>query len=539
MLQIKRLGALVIGRRHCLGGIALAMAASGCGQHFDLGEIRRALDEDPPNAEDARAFELTPLMTGVEDLDVRVENVTSPGGALGRPTPLGDVDGDGFGDWFALDTLYYGGPRPQGDTLDPTERARFVIGPCEWFDVVAAGDVNGDGIADILLSGCGTPVWTAAYPPDVDPELSPIQGPAALLILGSRERLTGDVGASVGSIAFGDRDQLADRFAAERARNEPGSSAFQKTSLRALGDLDGDGLSDFSVTTSYVFSTQHPDSKWPGQSITDAVVAAVTYVHYGAPDIAAVATPAARLDAQVELWPLGDLDGNGAREVLLSTAEQYLVLPGPPARLHGDITLAQALPIYGIQPDGFGTTRPMHADVGDFDADGYADLLLGQFDDSDASHEFETNHLFYGGPGLLDGPLSVADAAATFVAPNALFMRSFSPLGDFNGDGYPDLLVDDFVWPADGDIMHDLASVRRAALLRGTAARFAGTYTVPTRSAQVKPYDSYPDLAKLFIPAGDLDGDGYDDLFATFGYDERGVYGIKYGHPVSSAPAIR
>ena len=106
----------------------LALAASGCGRQFDLGEIAQLLEQNGGESAAAQPLGGTVLLSSVDDIDVVVSDATvSPPEPTpdSLPTALGDVDGDGFGDWIQGDTLFYGAPRPEGERLEIRDRTRF------------------------------------------------------------------------------------------------------------------------------------------------------------------------------------------------------------------------------------------------------------------------------------------------------------------------------------------------------------------------------------------------------------------------------
>ncbi len=126
--------------------------------------------------------------------------------------------------------------------------------------------------------------------------------------------------------------------------------------------------------------------------------------------------------------------------------------------------------------------RPWGGDP-DFNGDGYADVLVT---------EPQVSVSVYDG-----GPTGLATTPRTLVAPldSTGFARSADFAGDFDGDGYGDLVVGS----PDSDAVY---------LYRGSPG---GVLTVPT--AIVGPRSSL--LGTAVAGAGDVDGDGYDDVVTT------------------------
>ena len=154
------------------------------------------------------------------------------------------------------------------------------------------------------------------------------------------------------------------------------------------------------------------------------------------------------------------------------------------------------------------------ADAGDLNGDGYDDLIIGApFDDS-GGLDTGSAFVFFGGPQPDSTPDLVLKGAAFYD----IFGCSVAGAGDLNGDGYDDLIV--------GAAWND-----SAFYVAGRAYIFFGG----------SPMD---DLADVFIDgggqfeflgssvagAGDLNGDGYDDV--VIGAPGYPAYRVETGRAV-------
>jgi len=176
---------------------------------------------------------------------------------------------------------------------------------------------------------------------------------------------------------------------------------------------------------------------------------------------------AAPPDAEVELWSgpwmrhaIGDLDADGIQDVLWSDEGDLRLWSGalgapPPAEPSSHPT------------GGTGTTDVL---PGDFDGDGVGDALV-------TSMEGGALRGLAGLTGTPDGPV-----ATGWVLPDSY--RAAFPLGDIDGDGDDDLLIDGVLWK--------------------------GGPSGPTEDAPL--FAAFVDAPLMARSLGDLDGDGYPEL---------------------------
>ncbi len=166
--------------------------------------------------------------------------------------------------------------------------------------------------------------------------------------------------------------------------------------------------------------------------------------------------------------------------------------------------------------------------AGDVNADGYGDLIAGAHLYDGGQTDEGAAFLYLGSPaGLGAQPAWSAEGDQAY----AYFGRAVSDAGDVDGDGYDDVLV--------GAYGYERAASEegRIYLYRGTDG---GLTPQPTWSADGG--QAYANLGWSVSGAGDLNGDGYDDLaagapFYDNGQADEGIAWVFYGSPSGPSPA--
>ncbi|MFN2241891.1 MAG: kelch repeat-containing protein, partial [Anaerolineae bacterium] len=341
--------------------------------------------------------------------------VGAEGAGLGAQfAPSGDVDGDGLDDLLVGDPankrafLIFGKPYPLGAVLMPD---RPLDGPASgWHTVFTladnqpfgefvapAGDVNGDGYADLLIGspgqaylilGHGVP-WLASA--DAGEEA------AAVFDLPEDGRTVG-----VGDVN-GDKydDWVVTDPAGGGLRLMSGSRSFFPAQLRMdVGDVDGDQHDDWLV----------PDPAGGEPRLVSGAQAAPRQLAFLPGDG----------PGSTEVVALGDVNGDGLGDFIYSTGSAPRLVLG---REDGDWDVSHEFSSYDPPLNGF------LAAPGDVNADGMADLLLGTGDNR--------AYLILGRADW-DAQSGVE---ATFVGVAGAASAPLAGGADLNGDGSSDLLL--------------------------------------------------------------------------------------------------
>lgn len=141
------------------------------------------------------------------------------------------------------------------------------------------------------------------------------------------------------------------------------------------------------------------------------------------------------------------------------------------------------------------------AAAGDVNGDGYADLLVGApgFDNGQATEG--RAHLYLGSPA---GPSSVPDWTAESDEANAHFGGALAGVGDVNGDGYDDVII-------------GASEFHGGLVLQGRASVYLGSPSglPPVASWTILGGVAFARLGRSVSGLGDVNGDGYDDVVVT------------------------
>jgi hypothetical protein len=430
-----------------------------------------------------------PLITGV--FDARIEGDQAEAQLGSSVAGAGDVNGDGYADviigarYYDISFanqgaafLYFGGSGAFNTTFDArlqANQAEAQVGS----SVAGAGDVNGDGYADVIV---GAPGY----------DNGETNEGAAFVYFG-------------GAGAFDTtRDALLQSNQAEAAFG---------FSVAGAGDVNRDGYADVIVGATLYDGGQAEEG--------------AAFLYFGSPG-AFNTTVDARLEAdQADAfmgWSVagaGDVNGDGYADLIVG-APRYDTGPGEGAAF-----------LYFGRAGAFATTPDAEllssapeavlgssvAGAGDVNGDGYADVIVGAFGQN---NETGAAYVYFGGAGAFN---TLQDATLVVNQPFATVGYSVDGAGDVNGDGYADVIV-------------GAPAISIGQTSEGAAFVFFGgeDFSNTTPDAILDSDQAEAFAGGSVAGAGDVNGDGYADVIVgARNYDDgevnEGTASIYFGRP--------
>jgi hypothetical protein len=292
---------------------------------------------------------------------------------------VGDVNGDGYGDWLVGIPDYDSGTVPRftgkvwlfygGAVLNDVFDLELygLPGVSSFGETMAGlGDVNGDGSPDFAVTG------STAFPESL--------------------------GASV---FFGGPAMTA---SANLTLDYPSGS--RPLSIARGGDINGDGWNDIVMGVSSGFVRSHVRVYYGGPAMD------------GHPDLKIFPPPPVTNDGfGNSVAGVGDVNGDGYADFLVGV---------PSATVGGQVGVGEARLFFGgphpsdvpglvfsgeAAGDNFGISV---AGVGDLDGDGYPDIAVGASRHNGPFIGSGRVYIYFGGPGLDTTPDAIVDGAAAF-----------------------------------------------------------------------------------------------------------------------------
>ncbi len=476
-------------------------------------------------------IKLMSLINGINDAFIESNQTSARLGS--SVASAGDVNGDGFADVivgaYLYDSgeadegaafIYFGGPGAFNTTADAQLESNQVSAQM-GYSVSGAGDVNGDGYADVIV---GAILYHNGQ----------TNGGAAFLYFGGAgvfnniadARLESDqVDARMGYSVAGAGDVNGDGYADvivgawlfDNGENNEGAafiyfggpgvfntsadaqlesnqvSAQMGFSVSGASDVNGDGYADVVVGAPFYDNDQNDEG--------------VALVYFGG-----AGTFNTTADAQLEsnqvntqmgysVSGAGDVNGDGYADVIVGAPFYDTV--------QSDEGLAF---VYFGGPGAFNTIADAQleanqvnaqmgwrvAGAGDVNGDGYADVIVGANLYDNGQNDEGAAFVYFGGAGVFN---NIADAQLESNQASAIFGWSVAGAGDVNGDGYADVIVGAYLY--DNDQNNEGA----AFVYFGGAGAFN-----TTANAQLESNQANADMGFSVAGAGDVNGDGYADV---------------------------
>ncbi|HYE47598.1 MAG TPA: FG-GAP-like repeat-containing protein [Caulobacter sp.] len=383
--------------------------------------------------------------------------------------------------------------------------------------VASAGDVNGDGIEDLVVG---------AYWAD---DAGSYSG-AAYVVFGTRDGFPAslDIATLDGTNGF--------RLLAEAAGDRLGQA------VSGLGDINGDGYGDILVgAPSSDAASSNSGAAWVVFGKASGFTASVDLASLDGSDGFQLTSAVGGRIGQA-LGRAGDVNGDGIDDILIgapfaaadgpSSGAAYLVF-GTAAGFPADFDLADLDGTNGFRIEGENLLDLLGmgvAGAGDINGDGFDDLVVGAPGAYASGLQTGVAYVVF---GKASGFAASLDPAALTAAdgfrivgegPGDKAGYTVSAAGDVNGDGFADLLI---AAHYNNTFRNDNGA---AYVVFGKASGFGTSFNLSglngANGFKLAGATDFELLGLNVSAAGDFNGDGYDDVL--IGSPQSGAGGAAY-----------
>ena len=393
--------------------------------------------------------------------------------------------------------------------------------------ISAAGDINGDGIADLIIGS------QAASP-------NGIQSGAAWVLFGRNTAVVGAFASTVDLTALSGADGFQ--------LNGVAALSSAGATVSAAGDVNGDGFDDLLVTAY--------------RTAPNGALSGTTYVVFGR-DAAMSGTFAANLELSslngtngfriqgaaasdysgFAACAAGDVNHDGVDDLLIgsfrsdaggnNTGAAYVVY-GKNTAVSGnfaaDVQLSALNGANGFRMTGVNALDAASISLtsaGDINGDGIDDIAIGAYGSDNGGDYAGSTYVVFGRDTAISGAFAASFSLSSLNGANGFRLdgmerdytgRTLAAAGDVNGDGIDDLLIGAYrsdataAYAGGAYLVFGRTTGFAAAISLGSLGSLDGTTGVQING------EFAGDNFGIDVSAGDVNGDGLSDLIIGAGY---------------------